>query len=107
MIKKTVYKLIDKSLVLATEIEETETTITVKSPMSVTQMFNPRTGEPEITMLPMDLIFAEASNGKDVVTFKKEHIMYIKDLTDFPAYEQNYTAQTTGIEMVSKSGIIS
>ena len=104
---KKVYKLIDKSIVLGTEIDSTETTVTVKAPLNVTQMMNPQTYQPEITMIPLDLIFAEASNGKDVVTFKKEHIMYIKDLTDFPAYEQNYTAQTTGIEMVSKSGIIS
>jgi hypothetical protein len=104
---KKVYKLIDRSLVLATEIESTETTVTVKEPLSVTQMMNPQTGQPEVTMLPMDLIFAEASAGKSTVTFKKEHIMYDKDMADFPAYEQNYTAQTTGIETVQKSGIIS
>jgi hypothetical protein len=27
-------------------------------------------------------------------------------MSDFPAYEQNYVAQTTGIEPVRKSGII-
>ena len=104
---KKVYKLIDKSIVLGTEIDSTETTVTVKAPLNVTQMMNPQTYQPEITMIPLDLIFAEASNGKDVVTFKKEHIMYEKNMSDFPAYEQNYIAQTTGIEMVQKSGIIS
>lgn len=104
---KKVYKLIDKSLVLATEIESTDTTVTIKAPLSVTQMLNPQTMQPEITMLPMDLIFAEASDSKNFVTIKKEHIMYEKDMADFPAYEQNYVAQTTGIETVKKSGIIS
>jgi len=103
---KKVYKLIDRSLILATEVESTETTVTVKSPLSVTQMMNPHNGQPEVTMLPMDLIFAEAADGKDIVTFKKEHIMYDKEMSDFPAYEQNYIAQTTGIETVQKSGII-
>lgn len=103
---KKVYKLIDRSLVLATEVERTETTVTIKNPLSVTQMMNPHNGQPEITMLPMDLIFAEAAEGKSIVTLKQEHIMYEKDMTDFPAYEQNYTAQTTGIETVKKSGII-
>ena len=103
---KKVYKLVDRSLVLATEIESTETTVTVKAPLSITQMMNPQNGQPEVTMIPMDLIFAEASEGKNVVTFKKSDIMYEKDMADFPAYEQNYTAQTTGIETVKKSGII-
>jgi hypothetical protein len=104
---KKVYKLLDKSLVLATEVESTETTVTIKAPLSVTQMFNPQTGQPEVTMLPMDLIFAEAASGKNTVTLKREHIMYEKPMADFPAYEQNYVAQTTGIETIQKSGIIS
>ncbi len=103
---KKVYKLIDKSLVLGTEIEETSSTVTVKAPYNVTQMFNPQSGQPEIVILPLDLIFSEASAEKDVVTFKKEHIMYEKPMADFPAYEQNYVAQAMGIETVSKSGII-
>ena len=104
---KKVYKLIDKSIVLGTEVESTETTVTVKTPISVTQMMNPQTGMPEVGLLPMDLIFSEVEPTKDVVELKKEHIMYDKPLADFPAYEQNYTAQTTGIETVQKSGIIS
>jgi len=104
---KKIYKLIDRSLILATEVETTDSTVTIKAPLSVTQMVNPQTGQPEVTMIPMDLIFAEAAEGKNVVTMKKEHIMYEKDMSDFPAYEQNYTAQTTGIETVQKSGIIS
>lgn len=103
---KKIYKLIDKSLVLATKLEDTDTTVTVKAPYSVIQMMNPQTGQPEITMLPMDLIFGDVSEGMDTVTLKKEHIMYEKDMSDFPAYEQNYTAQTTGIETVQRSGII-
>lgn len=103
---KKIYKLIDKSLVLATEVESTDTTVTVRAPFNVTQVFNPQTGQPEVAMMPLDLIFSEAPDGKDVVTFKKEHIMYDKPMADFPAYEQNYVAQTTGIEPVRKSGII-
>jgi|688.fasta_scaffold869692_2 hypothetical protein len=103
---KKVYKLIDRSLVLATEVEENLTTVTVKAPLSVTQTFNPATGQPEVVMIPMDLIFSEADSGKDVVTFKKEHIMYEKPMSDFPAYEMNYNMQVTGIETVQKSGII-
>ena len=98
--------MIDRSLVLATEIESTENTVTVRAPLSVTQTFNPQNGSPEIVMIPMDLIFGEAIPGKDTVTFKKKHIMYEKNMADFPAYEQNYTMQTTGIESVSNSGII-
>jgi len=104
--KKKIYKLIDRSLVLATELERTENTVTVKSPLNVTQTINPQTGQPEVTLIPMDLIFAEASPGKNVVTFKKEHIMYELDMADFPAYEQNYVASTSGIETVKKDGII-
>lgn len=104
---KKVYKLIDRSLILATELETTETTVTVKAPLSVTQMLNPQTGQPEITMIPLDLIFAEVANDKNVVTLRKVDIMYEKPMADFPAYEQNYIAQTTGIETVKKGGIIS
>lgn len=103
---KKVYKLVDKSLVLATEVESTENTTTIKTPYSVTQMLNPQTGQPELVILPMDLIFADAADGKDVVTLKKEHIMYELPMANFPAYEQNYVAQAMGIETVSKSGII-
>ncbi len=103
---KKIYKLIDRSLILAVELEHTQNTVTVKEPLSITQMVNPHTGQPEIVMIPMDLIFSEASEGKNIVTFKKEHIMYEKMMSDFPAYEQNYVAQTTGIEPVRKSGII-
>lgn len=103
---KKVYKLIDRSLVLATELETTETTVTIRAPLSVTQIYNPQNGQPEVAMMPMDLIFSEASDGNDVVTFKKEHIMYDLPMSNFPAYEQNYIAQTTGIEPVRKSGII-
>ena len=103
---KKIYKLVDKSLVLATEVETTKTTVTVRAPYNVTQVFNPQTGQPEVAMMPLDLIFHEASEGKDIVTFKQEHIMYELPMANFPAYEQNYMAQTTGIEPVRKSGII-
>lgn len=103
---KKVYKLIDRTLILATEVEVTETTVTVKAPLGVGQGVNPQTGQPEVVLMPMDLIFSEAADGKDVVTLKKEHIMYEKNMSDFPAYEQNYSMQTTGIETVQKSGII-
>ena len=106
MEKKMVYKLIDKSLILGTCVEETDTTVTVKQPFGVTQSFNPQTGQPEVVMIPMDLIFSEASDDKNVVTLKKEHIMYEKDMADFPPYEQNYRAQTTGVETVGVSGVI-
>lgn len=104
---KKVYKLIDRSLILAVEIESTIETVTIKTPMSITQSFNPGSGQPEVVMIPMDLIFSEAAEGKDIVTLRKDHIMYEKPLSDFPAYEQNYNMQTTGIESVQKSGIIS
>jgi hypothetical protein len=104
---KKVYKLLDKSLVLGIEVESSETTVTVKAPLSITQMMNPHTGEPEIAMLPMDLIFGEVQADKNVVPLKREHIMYEKPMADFPAYEQNYVAQTTGIETVGKQSVIS
>lgn len=103
---KKIYKLIDKSVVLGTEIEATSSTVTIKTPYNVTQMYNPRTGEPELVILPLDLIFSDAAEGKDVVTFKKEHIMYEAPMSHFPSYEQNYVAQAMGIETVQKSGII-
>ena len=104
--KRKVYKLIDRSVILATEIEETETTVTIKSPLSVTQAMNPHNGQPEIVLIPMDLIFGEVKGDKNTATFKKEHIMYDKPMEDFPAYEQNYGMQVTGVETVKKSGII-
>jgi len=107
MSERKVYKLIDRSLILATEIENTVETVTIKAPLSVTQSINPATGQPEIVVIPMDLIFGDAAAGKDVVTLRKDHIMYDKPMSDFPAYEKNYGMQTTGIEPVKKSGIIS
>ena len=104
---KVVIKLMDKSLVLAQEVSRDGTTVTVSKPMSVTQVFNPRSGEPEIAMLPMDLIFAEAAEGKDTVTFKLDHVMYEKDLEDFPPYLANYMAQTSGIAAIPDNGIVS
>jgi len=106
MIKK-VYKLIDRSLILAIELENTDTIITIKSPLNVTQSMNPQTHQPEIVLLPMDLIFSEVESSKDSVSIKKEHIMWEKPLKDFPSYEYAYGMQTTGIETVKTSGIIS
>lgn len=102
---RKVYKLIDKSIVLGTEIESDDTTVTVQEPVNLTQIHNPTTGEPEIAFLPMDLIFADAADSKNVVTFKQSQIMWTKDLADFPNYDQNYVHQTTGIETV-QSGIL-
>lgn len=104
---KKIYRLIDRTLILAIELERTETTVTFRTPLCVTQTYNPSTGQPEVVMMPMDLIFSEAAPKKDFVTIKCEHIMYEKPMEDFPAYEQNYNMQTTGIEQVTKkSGII-
>jgi len=99
---RKVYKLLDRSLVLATEIDESQSTFTVKEPISITQTFNPQTGQPDIVMIPMDLIFAEVAPGKNIVEFKKDHVMYDKPMSDFPTYEQNYIAHTTGIETVEQ-----
>ena len=104
--ERKVYKLIDKSIVLGVEVESTDTTVTVKEPLNLTQIHNPQTGEPEIAFLPMDLIFADAMETKNTVTLKQEQIMWTKDLSDFPNYDQNYVHQTTGIESVATSGII-
>jgi len=105
MATRKVYKLIDKSVVLGTEVETTSETVTVQQPLNLTQIHNPQTGEPEIAFMPMDLIFVDAVDSKNVVTLKQEHIIWAKDLSDFPNYDQNYVQQTTGIETVS-SGII-
>ena len=104
--ERKVYKLIDKSIVLGVEVESTDTTVTVKEPLNLTQIHNPQTGEPEIAFLPMDLIFADATDTKNTVTLKQAQIMWTKDLADFPNYDQNYVHQTTGIESVATSGII-
>jgi len=104
--KKIVLKLIDKSLVLGNEIGRDEHTITISAPLNVTQIFNPRTGEPEIAMVPLDIIFAEAIEGKNIVTLKLDHVMYEKDMEDFPPYLANYQVQTTGISVVSPSGLV-
>jgi hypothetical protein len=103
---KVVLKLIDKSLVLGNEIGRDDHTITISSPVNVTQLFNHRTGEPEIAMLPLDLIFGEAAEGKNTVTFKLAHIMYEKNLEDFPPYLANYQMQTAGIAVIGTSGVI-
>jgi len=102
---RKVYKLIDKSVILGTELESSESTITVGTPVSLTQVVNPQTGEPEIAFLPMDLIFADVQDSKNHVTLKQSHIMWEKDMADFPAYDANYVQTTTGIEPVT-SGII-
>lgn len=104
--KKIVLKLIDKSLVLANEIGRDDHTITVSAPVNVTQLFNQRTGEPEIAMLPLDLIFDDATGGKNTVTFKLSHIIYEKDMEDFPTYLANYQMQTSGVSVVGNSGIV-
>lgn len=103
---RKVYKLIDKSIVLGVEVESNDSTVTVKEPLNLTQIHNPQTGEPEIAFLPMDLIFADSAETKNVVTFKQEQVMWTKDLSDFPNYDQNYIQQTTGIETVATSGIL-
>jgi hypothetical protein len=105
MATRKVYKLIDKSIVLGTEVESNDVTVTVQQPLNLTQVHNPNTGEPEIAFLPMDLIFADALDSKNVITFKHSQIMWIKDMADFPNYDQNYVQQTTGIETIT-SGII-
>lgn len=102
---RKVYKLIEKSIVLGVEVSADNNTVTVQEPLNLTQVHNPQTGEPEIAFLPMDLIFADAADSKNVVTFKQEQIMWTKDLADFPNYDQNYVHQTTGIETV-QSGIL-
>lgn len=107
MSMRKVYRLIDRSLILATEIDFTKNTVTVSNPLSVTQMMNPKTGQAEMVLIPLDMIFSEAIEGENHVTFKTDHIMYVKSMASFPAYEQNYIAHTTGIEPVKRSGIIS
>lgn len=103
--ERKVYKLIDKSLVLGTEVENNGSTIVVKTPLAVTQIMSPQ-GTPEIAFVPMDLIFSDASDLHNSVVFKKEHIIWEKPMNHFPNYEQNFVAQTTGIEMVT-SGVLS
>jgi len=93
-------KLIDKSLILCEVISNDETTITVKAPYNVTQMINPATGQPEMALIPLDLIFADVEESKNSITFKKEHIMWEKDLSDFPNYKNSYLEETTGIATV-------
>ena len=105
MAKRKVYKLSDKSVILGTELEVGISTITIGSPVSLTQVVNPNTGEPEIAFLPMDIIFADVVDNKDNFNLNVAHIMWEKDMADFPAYEQNYIQTTTGIETVS-SGIV-
>ena len=102
---KKVYKLIDKSIVLGYEVASNDTIVTVEQPLNLTQIHNPQTGEPEIAFLPMDLIFADASDTADVVDFKQSQIMWTKKMADFPNYEANYTQQTSSIETV-QSGVI-
>jgi len=105
MATRKVYKLSDKSVILGTELEVGKSTITIGSPVSLTQVVNPQSGEPEIAFLPMDLIFADVIDTKDNFELNVSHIMWQKDMADFPSYEQNYIQTTTGIETVS-SGII-
>jgi len=102
---RKVYKLTDKSVILGTELDTTDTLVTIGSPVALTQVVNPSTGEPEIAFLPMDLIFADVQDSKDNVQVKQSHIMWEKPMADFPAYDANYVQTTTGIETVT-SGII-
>lgn len=102
---RKVYKLTDKSIILGTELESDEHSVTIGHPVSLTQVVNPQTGAPEIAFLPMDLIFDDVQDSKNSVTMKKYHIMWEKDMADFPNYDANYVSTTTGIEPVT-SGIL-
>ncbi len=103
---RTVYKLSDKSVILGTQLETTDTTRTIGSPVALTQVQNPQTGEAEIAFLPMDIIFADVTDTKDSFVMKESHIMWSKPMSDFPAYDANYVQTTTGIEAPITSGII-
>lgn len=102
---RKIYKLVDKSIVLGTEVENNVATVTIKAPLNVTQMFNPQTGQPEIAIVPLDLVFADVEDNQNSVQIRKDMIMWEKEMKHFKTYEQNYIAETTGIETVS-SGII-
>ena len=104
--KRMVYKLIDKSMVLGVELESNATTVTIKDPMNIAPSHNPQTGQTEIGIIPMDLIFADVLLSKNTVTLKHSHIMYVKPLEDFPSYDNHYMQSTTNIETVQSSGII-
>jgi len=99
---KKILKLIDKSVILG-EVEENNNKLFIKSPLSITQMFNPQTGQMDVAVVPMDIVFSDVKKDKNFVEISKDHIIWEKDMSDFPTYEQNYTAHITGIETPNKS----
>jgi len=98
---------INNQIIIGKLLEETDSYIILGKPFNVMQTMNPQTMQPEIALVPLDMVFANIKEEANSVKLKKEQIMYDKDLSDFPVYEENYIAQITGIETIANSGIIS
>ena len=107
MNRKVVLKLIDRSIVVGTLVEDKEKTIVVDKPMNIMQQLNPMTNEIASMIVPMDFVFTDINESENSVELKKEHIMWMKDLSAFPNFEKEFISKTTGLETtVAKNQII-
>jgi len=98
MSKKVVLKLIDRSIVVGTLVEDKNTSVVIDKPMNIMQQLNPMTNEVVSAIVPMDFVFTDIIENDNSVELKKEHIMWIKDLSSFPNFEKEFISKTTGLE---------
>ena len=103
--EKKVYKLIDRTLVMGCIMEDTDSTVTLKQPISVTVQMGPN-NQPMPALVSLDIIFDDVIGENDNVTIKKDQIMWEKPLEHFPTYFENYNATLTDIVQAAKPGII-
>jgi hypothetical protein len=107
MAKKVVLKLIDRSIVVGTMVEDKNDVVVIDKPMNIMQQLNPMTNEVVSAIVPMDFVFTDISENDNFVELKKEHIMWVKDLSSFPNFEKEFISKTTGLETsVSQNQII-
>jgi hypothetical protein len=102
--KNVVLRLKDKSVVIGKIVGEEElannnsNVITLFDPINIVQLINPMTGQPEVTMIPMDTIFADVKEEQNFVEIPSDFVLWKKDLSAFPNYEKNYLQAITKIE---------
>jgi hypothetical protein len=102
--KNVVLRLKDKSVVIGKITGEEELIdgnakgYTIFNPINLIQLINPMTGQPEISLMPMDTIFADAKEEQNFVEIPTDFVLWKKDLSAFPTYEENYIKITTKIE---------
>ena len=105
--KHLAIRLKDKSVILGKiavedELAGTSSAITIFDPLNLVQLINPMNGQPEVSLMPMDIIFADAKEDQNFVEIPNDFVVWKKDLDAFPNYKESYIQATTKIETPSK-----